>query len=67
MTCHDDFVSEECQADCALETVMRFCHGRRRCTLTATDVHFENQCRPGVSKYLSVVYACGEYQIILIN
>ena len=59
------YLFSECQVPCSLQTVMRQCHGKRRCTVPATqsvfDVgRFNNVCPPNIQKYLSVVYACGK-------
>ncbi|ELT95416.1 hypothetical protein CAPTEDRAFT_226260 [Capitella teleta] len=57
----------ECHEECALQTVMRACHGKRRCNLLATEQVFGNPCHEETSKYLSVVYTCVPRRILKAN
>ncbi|GLH02818.1 Uncharacterized protein GBIM_08783 [Gryllus bimaculatus] len=49
---------ETCLVSYATEAVMRRCHGKRRCQLTAGAEMFGNPCRPQSRMYLKVVYTC---------
>ncbi|KAI8033375.1 hypothetical protein M5D96_013867, partial [Drosophila gunungcola] len=50
---------ETCLASFATETVMKICHGRRRCNLAADPKTFGSPCQPNSRMYLKVVYTCG--------
>ncbi|PSN55238.1 hypothetical protein C0J52_19875, partial [Blattella germanica] len=54
-----DYTVEACLVSYATETVMQFCHGKRRCSLTADAATFGNPCKPESRMYLKVVYTCG--------
>lgn len=49
-----------CPASYTTETVMRICHGQRKCSLTADSATFGKPCKPETRMYLKVVYTCGE-------
>uniref|UniRef100_T1JAU7 SUEL-type lectin domain-containing protein n=1 Tax=Strigamia maritima TaxID=126957 RepID=T1JAU7_STRMM len=55
---------EDCQASYATETVMRICHGRRKCSMTADSETFGNPCEEPTRKYLRVVYTCAPKKIL---
>ncbi|CRL02534.1 CLUMA_CG015194, isoform A, partial [Clunio marinus] len=40
------------------ETVMKICHGQRKCSLTADSGTFGKPCKPEMRMYLKVVYTC---------
>lgn len=50
----------DCLASYATETVMQYCHGRRKCSLTADQKTFGKPCQPESRMYLKVVYTCGK-------
>ena len=54
----DNFV--ECTYQNVTLDTMRLCDYRRRCVVTANETYFGNPCK-GVYKYLTIIYACGEY------
>ena len=56
----------ECSASCSLDVVMKKCHSKRRCSVTASTEVFGDPCDPGTKKYLSVIYACGKFIIYFI-
>ncbi|KAG5679939.1 hypothetical protein PVAND_009474 [Polypedilum vanderplanki] len=49
---------EICPASYTTETVMKICHGQRKCSLTADSATFGKPCKPEVRMYLKVVYTC---------
>lgn len=49
-----------CPASFTTETVMKFCHGQRKCSLTADSATFGKPCKPETRMYLKVVYTCGK-------
>ncbi|KAG5679929.1 hypothetical protein PVAND_009465 [Polypedilum vanderplanki] len=49
---------ENCLASYATETVMQYCHGRRRCNITADQKTFGKPCQPDSRMYLKVIYTC---------
>lgn len=57
-------MDRECEAACSVKTVMRMCHGKRRCTVPASSDTFGNPCDRGVKKYLSVIYTCVPKRIL---
>jgi len=48
-----------CESSFSTETVMQVCHGKRRCSLTASSSTFGNPCSPRSHLYLRIVYTCG--------
>lgn len=58
------FVLKACLVSYATEAVMRICHGRRKCSLSADSNTFGKPCRPDSRMYLKVVYTCGKYIIL---
>lgn len=56
----------DCLASYATETVMQYCHGRRKCNLTADQKTFGKPCQPDSRMYLKVVYTCGKMQTFLL-
>lgn len=54
------FSASACLVSYATEMVMRFCHGKRRCSLPADSATFGKPCRVESRMYLKVVYTCGE-------
>lgn len=48
-----------CPASYTTETVMKICHGQRKCSLTADSATFGKPCKPETRMYLKVVYTCG--------
>ena len=57
----------ECEAACSLAVVVRLCHGRQNCSVTADVDTFGTPCRPGTTEYLRVVYACGKSASGVLN
>ena len=55
----NDLFKTACEASFSTETVMQMCHGKRRCTLSASASTFGNPCSPQSHLYLRVVYTCG--------
>nr|XP_036677732.1 uncharacterized protein LOC108005068 isoform X2 [Drosophila suzukii]XP_036677733.1 uncharacterized protein LOC108005068 isoform X2 [Drosophila suzukii]XP_036677734.1 uncharacterized protein LOC108005068 isoform X2 [Drosophila suzukii]XP_036677736.1 uncharacterized protein LOC108005068 isoform X2 [Drosophila suzukii]XP_036677737.1 uncharacterized protein LOC108005068 isoform X2 [Drosophila suzukii]XP_036677738.1 uncharacterized protein LOC108005068 isoform X2 [Drosophila suzukii] len=55
---------ETCLASYATETVMKICHGRRRCNLAADANTFGSPCQPNSRMYLKVVYTCVPKQVL---
>lgn len=51
--------SAACPASYTTETVMKICHGQRKCSLTADSATFGRPCKPETRMYLKVVYTCG--------
>lgn len=51
----------DCLASYATETVMQYCHGRRKCSLTADQKTFGKPCLKESRMYLKVVYTCGKF------
>ncbi|XP_070496023.1 protein eva-1-like [Chironomus tepperi] len=49
---------ENCLASYATEAVMQYCHGRRRCNITADQKTFGKPCQPDSRMYLKVIYTC---------
>ncbi|XP_070492684.1 protein eva-1 homolog C-like [Chironomus tepperi] len=49
---------EICPATYTTETVMKICHGQRKCLLTADSATFGKPCKPEVRMTLKVVYTC---------
>lgn len=50
---------EDCQASYATETVMKSCHGRKKCSISVDLMTFENPgCKQGTRLFLKVVYTC---------
>jgi len=47
--------------------VVRLCHGRQNCSVTADVDTFGTPCRPGTTEYLRVVYACGKSASGVLN
>lgn len=43
--------------------VMRLCDYKSRCVVTVNETYFGNPCK-GVYKYLTIIYACGEYRTL---
>ncbi|XP_052857782.1 uncharacterized protein LOC128265647 isoform X1 [Drosophila gunungcola] len=58
---------ETCLASFATETVMKICHGRRRCNLAADPKTFGSPCQPNSRMYLKVVYTCVPKQVLKEN
>ncbi|CAH1402311.1 unnamed protein product [Nezara viridula] len=58
---------ETCLAGYATETVIRFCHGKRRCALSVDSGTFGSPCRKESRMYLKVVYTCVPRQVLLTN
>ncbi|CRK98370.1 CLUMA_CG011729, isoform A, partial [Clunio marinus] len=56
---------ENCLASYATETVMQYCHGRRRCSLTADQKTFGKPCQPESRMYLKVVYTCVPRKVLI--
>ncbi|KAH8264288.1 hypothetical protein KR038_006092, partial [Drosophila bunnanda] len=50
-----------CLASYASDTVMKICHGRRRCSVIADASTFGRPCKADVQMYLKVVYTCSKY------
>jgi hypothetical protein len=61
------FYFTACPAAYTTETVMKICHGQRKCSLTADSATFGKPCEPDVRMYLKVVYTCGEFQVFSLN
>ncbi|XP_041675279.1 uncharacterized protein LOC108111611 [Drosophila eugracilis] len=55
---------ETCLVSYATETVMKICHGRRRCYLAADANTFGSPCQPNSRMYLKVVYTCVPMQVL---
>jgi len=55
---------ETCESSFSTETVMQVCHGKRRCSLTASSSTFGNPCSPQSHLYLRVVYTCVSRRIL---
>lgn len=53
-----------CPASYTTETVMKICHGQRKCSLTADSATFGKPCKPETRMYLKVVYTCGEFKAV---
>lgn len=53
-----------CPASYTTETVMKICHGQRKCSLTADSATFGKPCKPETRMYLKVVYTCGELRLV---
>ncbi|KAG1701180.1 Protein eva-1 C [Nymphon striatum] len=53
-----------CQASFATETVLKLCHGERRCVIPASTDTFGNPCQQDVNMYLRVEFTCGKYHYI---
>lgn len=51
-----------CSSSHTTSTVMKICHGQRKCILTADSTTFGNPCKPETRMYLKVVYTCGEFE-----
>ncbi|CAO1402634.1 unnamed protein product [Diamesa tonsa] len=49
---------ETCLVSYSTETVMKICHGQRKCSLTADSNTFGKPCKPDTRMYLKVVYTC---------
>lgn len=62
---NEHFSFADCLASYATETVMQYCHGRRKCSLTADQKTFGKPCLPESRMYLKVVYTCGKLSWIL--
>ncbi|XP_046669642.1 uncharacterized protein LOC124360245 [Homalodisca vitripennis] len=56
---------ETCLAMYATETVMRICHGRRRCSLSADTTTLGKPCSHQSRMYLKVVYTCAPRKVLL--
>lgn len=52
-----------CLVSYSTETVMKICHGQRKCSLTADSNTFGKPCKPDTRMYLKVVYTCGKIDI----
>ena len=57
---HTNWFDLACESSFSTETVMQVCHGKRRCSLTASSSTFGNPCSPHSHLYLRVVYTCGK-------
>ncbi|XP_066902789.1 protein eva-1 homolog C isoform X3 [Halyomorpha halys] len=55
---------ETCLAGYATETVIQFCHGKRRCALSVDSGTFGSPCRKESRMYLKVVYTCVPRQVL---
>lgn len=65
--CQNFFFLADCLASYATETVMQYCHGRRRCNLTADQKTFGKPCMPESRMYLKVVYTCGKFLLMKLR
>ena len=57
---NDTDAYSECPLKNITVQIMKLCHKRKRCTVTANRNNLGNHCK-GVYKVLKVIYACGEY------
>ncbi|CAH1402858.1 unnamed protein product [Nezara viridula] len=58
---------ETCMASYTTETVIKLCHGKRRCALTADTVTFGSPCKRESKIYLKVVYTCVPRQVLSVK
>ncbi|XP_075215039.1 protein eva-1 homolog C-like [Lycorma delicatula] len=58
---------ESCLVSYATETVMHFCHGKRRCTISADAATFGSPCQKESRTYLKVVYTCVPRKVLRIE
>ncbi|XP_034939084.1 protein eva-1 homolog C isoform X2 [Chelonus insularis] len=49
---------ETCTAPHATEIVLKLCHGKRKCSVTANSATFGDTCNPETRSYLKVIYTC---------
>lgn len=55
-------VIKDCQASYATETVLKMCHGQKRCSIPATTGTFGDPCLvQNLNLYLRVEFTCGAY------
>jgi Galactose binding lectin domain len=62
-----NFPLKACPAAYTTETVMKICHGQRKCSLTADSATFGRPCKPETRMYLKVVYTCGKAESVFIS
>ncbi|RZF48373.1 hypothetical protein LSTR_LSTR007540 [Laodelphax striatellus] len=55
---------ESCSSSYSTDIVMKFCHGKRRCTLSADSATFGTPCQKESRTYLKVSYACVPRKIL---
>ncbi|XP_072116193.1 protein eva-1 homolog C isoform X6 [Mobula birostris] len=54
----------ECLSHSALEVVATSCYGKQNCKIVVSSHYFGDPCLPGMQKYLSVIYICGNPEMV---
>ena len=54
----------ECPERNVTTDIMKLCDKKTHCMVTANETYFGNHCK-GIYKILNIIYACGEYYIIV--
>uniref|UniRef100_A0A1B6DAK0 SUEL-type lectin domain-containing protein n=1 Tax=Clastoptera arizonana TaxID=38151 RepID=A0A1B6DAK0_9HEMI len=60
-------IEETCLVSYATETVMKICHGKRHCNLTADVSTFGNPCKQQSRMYLKVIYTCVPRKVLDVS